>query len=252
MKQWLSVCLAVTALALSAAENDSVEPRRRYRAEFEIRASGVCYPLDWFCIHVPVKYPHTELVFLDADGKPMRAQRAIRYYAFSDRFEPGVVEFYAPERADKVRMKTADSEVRNFRLTRVEPGNDLALPLDYRIGGQFTRAEITPGKDGSGIFDVSSGNVHFYPVPVEPGAIYRLTVHGGKGDKKQTGLVIRFSFSSNGSTKEGKVSSDREPMRIGGKKTSFTTTFKVPEEARWFHLFAMWGIVYDYQLEKIQ
>ena len=31
----------------------------------------------------------------------------------------------------------------------------------------------------------------------------------------------------------------------------FTTTFKVPENARWFHLFAMWGFVYDYQLEKI-
>ena len=238
-------------LALSAAEDNSVEPRLRYKAEFELRASGAYYPLDWFCLHVPVKYPCAELVFLNADGKPMRTQRAIRYYVFSDQFEPGAIEFYAPEGAGKVRMKAADTEIRNFRLTQIEPGSDLALPLDYRIGGQFTKAEITPEKDGSAIFDVSLGNVNFYPVPVEPGAVYRLTVRGSKG-AKPSGLVIRFSFSSNGSTKEGKVSSDREPMRIGGKKTSFTTTFIAPKDARWFHLFVMWGIVYGWQLEKIQ
>ena len=66
------VCLAIIALALSAAGDDPVEPRQRYKAEFEIRATGTCYPLDWFCVHVPVKYPHAELVFLNADSKPIR------------------------------------------------------------------------------------------------------------------------------------------------------------------------------------
>lgn len=249
MKKLLSVCIAAWVLTLAAADN-AVEPGRRYRAEFEIRAMGNYYPPDWFCVNVEVKYPNAELVFLTPGGKPVRTSRPMRFYAFSDQFTPGAIEFYAPEGAGKVSLKNNGTEIRSFRLVPAETGKNLALPLDYRIGGQFVKTEITPEKDGSGIFDCTNGSIYFYPVPVEPGATYRLTVHGNKG-YKPTGLVIRFSFSRNGSTKKEKISASREPMRINGRKKSFTTTFKVPENARWFHLFAMWGFVYDYQLEKI-
>ena len=250
MKKLLSMCTAALAIALSAADN-AVEPCRRYRAEFEIRATGKYYPQDWFYADVEVKYPNAELVLLTAGGKPVRTFRPMRFHAFSDQFTPGAIEFYTPEGAGKVSLKNNGTEIRSFHLLPVEAGKNLALPLDYRIGGQFVKTEITPGKDGSGIFDCTNGGIYFYPVPVEPGATYRLTVYGSKG-YKPTGLVIRFSFSRNGSTKKGKISASREPMRINGKKKSFTTTFKVPENARWFHLFAMWGFVYDYKLEKIQ
>ena len=250
MKKLLPASITALVLALSAADN-AVEPYQRYRAEFQIRAAGKFYPLDWFCTNVEVKYPNAELIFLTGGNKPIRTSRTMRFHAFSDRFTPGVIEFYAPEGAEKVQLKNNGTASRDFRLVPTGTGKDLSIPLDYRIGGQFVKTEITPEKDGSGIFDCTNGSISFYPVPVEPGATYRLTVYGSKG-YKPSGLVIRFSFSRNGSTKKNKVSASRQPMRINVKKKSFTTTFKVPENARWFHLFAMWGFVYDYELEKIQ
>ena len=238
-----------SAFPLDAAEK--VVPYQRYRAEFEIRAAEKVYPLDWFCIGVNVKYPNAELVFQNAKGKAVHQFRVMRFHAFSDSFAPGAIEFYVPEGAAKVVLRKNGVELRNFRVVPVPAGENLALPADYRISGQFTKNEITPGKDGSGIFDCTTGGISFYPVPVEPGAKYRLTVNGAKGDKS-SGLVIRTSFYRNGNSEKSQVAGNKEPMRIGGKKKSFTTTFRVPENARWFRLFCMWGIVYDYRLEKIQ
>ena len=247
MKQLLLLLCA--AFSLCAAEK--VVPCRRYRADFEIRATAKCYPLDWFCINVPVKYPNAELVFLSDKNKPVRHFRVTRYHVFTDKFTAGSFEFYPPEGTAAVRLRSNGAEVRNFRVTPVEPGKNLAVPLDYRVSGQFIHVEITPGKDGSAVYDTTAGNMYFYPVPVEPGAKYRLTVHGHKGDKP-TGLVIRLTFFADSNSPKSKVSGNKEPMRIGGKNDKFTTTFKVPENARWFQLFCMWGLVYDYQLEKIQ
>ena len=250
MRKLLSFCCLAAVLTLSAADFP-VKPYQRYRADFEIRAKAKCYPLDWFCINVPVKYPNAELVFLSGKNKPVKHFRSFRYHAFSARFAPGSFEFYPPEGTVSVRLRSNGAEVRNFRVTPVEPGKNLAIPLDYRVSGQFIHVEITPGKDGSAVYDTTTGNMCFYPVPVEPGAKYRLTVHGYKGDKS-TGLVIRTSFFANGNSPNSKVSGNKDPMRIGGKHSTFTTTFLVPEKARWFQLFCMWGLVYDYQLEKIQ
>ena len=238
-----------SAFSLGAAEK--IVPCRRYRAEFEIRVAGKYYPLDWFCIGVNVTYPNAELVFHNEKGKTVHQFRAMRFHAFSDSFTQGTIEFYVPEGAAKVVLRKNGVELRNLRIVPVPAGKNLALPTDYRISGQFTKNEITPGKDGSGVFDCTTGGISFYPVPVEPGAKYRLTVNGGKGDKS-TGLVIRTYFFRNGNSVKSLVYGSKEPMRIGGKKTSFTTTFRVPENARWFRLFCMWGIVYDYRLEKIQ
>jgi len=238
-----------SAFSLGAAEK--IVPCRRYRAEFEIRVAGKYYPLDWFCIGVNVTYPNAELVFQNAKGKTVHQFRAMRFHAFSDSFTQGTIEFYVPEGAAKVVLRKNGVELRNLRIVPVPAGKNLALPVDYRISGQFVKNEIAPGKDGSGIFDCTTGNICFYPVPVEPGAKYRLTVNGAKGDKS-SGLVIRTYFFRNGNSEKSLVAGNKEPMRIGGKKTSFTTTFRVPENARWFRLFCMWGIVYDYRLEKIQ
>ena len=246
-----SVFLLAAVLTVSLGAAEKVVPYQRYRAEFEIRAAEKYYPLDWFCIGVNVKYPNAELVFQNAQGKAVHQFRAMRFHAFSDSFAPGAIEFYVPEGAEKVVLRKNGVELRNLRVVPVPGGGNLALPADYRISGQFTKNEITPGKDGSGIFDCTTGGISFYPVPVEPGAKYRLTVNGAKGDKS-SGLVIRTYFFRNGNSEKSQVAGPKEPMRIGGKKTSFSTTFRVPENARWFRLFCMWGIVYDYRLEKIQ
>jgi hypothetical protein len=247
MKKLLFLLFA--AFSLCAAEK--VVPGQRYRADLEIRAKAKCYPLDWFCINVPVKYPNAELVFLNENNKPVRHFRPYRYHAFSAKFVPASFEFYPPEGTAAVRLRSNGAEVRNFRVTPAGPGKNLAVPLDYRVSGQFIHVEITPGKDGSAVYDATAGNIYFYPVPVEPGAKYRLTVNGHKGDKP-TGLVIRLTFYANGNSSKSRVSGSKEPMRIGGNHSTFTTTFLVPEKARWFQLFCMWGLVYDYQLEKIQ
>ena len=249
MKKLLFFCSLAALMSLSAADFP-VKPYQRYRADFEIRAKAKIYPLDWFCINVPVKYPNAELVFLTDKNKLVRHFRVTRYHVFTDKFTAGSFEFYTPEGASKIRMRSSGAELRNFRLTPVRPGKNLAIPLDHRISGQFIHVEITPGKNGSAVYDTTTGNMCFYPVPVEPGAKYRLTVCGYKGDKP-TGLVIRTSFYRNGNSEKSQVSGSKEPMRIGGKHDKFTTTFKVPENARWFRLFCMWGIVYDYQLEKL-
>ena len=114
MKILLFFCSLAAVLALSAVDFP-VKPYQRYRADFEIRAKAKIYPLDWFCINVPVKYPNAELVFLTDKNKLVRHFRVTRYHVFTDKFTAGSFEFYTPEGASKIRMRSSGAELRNFR-----------------------------------------------------------------------------------------------------------------------------------------
>ena len=232
------------------ADAAEVVPRGRYRMEFEAQATGRLYPEDWSLIGVKADYPEVRLRFRNAAGKVIPAGRVSNRFRI---FDPGIVsgslEFYAPPGAVKAELAGYRAEIRKTHLVPVTDKDSLHIPLHPHCPAILARVQISRLPDGSSLYDAGSGVVDGAPVPVEPGQQLRLTVDGARSDRR-SGLVIRTDFY----LADGKTFLRRnvEPLRISGSRKCFTYDFTVPPEADWLRIWMMWGVVYDYRIEKIK
>lgn len=271
MKQLLLLLCVLSVFSLFA---QPVTPRKRYRADFEIRTIGPAYPQDWFCQGVKLEkpeaaetaagakkkkkekafaYPGFSIRFADAKKKEVKVSEKRPYYlAFSEKFVPGSFEFYAPDGAAEMVLHKSGVIVRNLKLTEIPVKKDLALPLDYHITGPSRNAVISVNPDGTVIFDVSAnGVVETLSVPVKGGKRYRLTVRGARGFRqgKESSLLIRYYFRQTAGGKS--ISSNKEGLRTGNPAKPFVYEILAPKNARWFSLWVMWGKFLDYKLEEL-
>ncbi len=232
------------------AEGAEVVPRGRYRMEFEVRATGRIYPEDWSLTGVKADYPEVRLHFRNAEGKVIPAGRVSnRFRIFDTGVVSGALEFYAPPGAVKVELAGYRAKIRKMRLVSVTEKDSLHIPLNPYSPAILANVQISRLRDGSSLYDAGFGVVDGDPIPVEPGQQLRLTVSGARGDRKD-GLVIRTNFF----LADGKTFLRRnvEPLRISGDRKCFTYDFSMPPRAGWLRIWMMWGIVYDYRIEKIK
>ena len=252
MKKFLSLLLvALSAICLNA---NPVTPRKRYRADFEIRAIHPAKPLDWYCQNIKFDYPGISFRFANAKGKDIRiVGKSPFYMAFSNKFEPGSFEFYAPDGAVKLVLRKAGVVVRNLKVTEIPVGENLALPSNPCISGPIRNAVISINPDKTVVFDTSvSGVVQCLPIPVQPGQRYRLTIVGESGTRngKKSSLLCRYYFYKTSS--DGKaLSSNKEGLRTGNPKKPLSYEILAPAGAKWFTIWCMWGKFRSYKLEKI-
>ena len=251
MKKIILLLLALGVLPLFA---NPVTPRKRYRAEFEARTIHKAYPLDWYCANLKFNYPGISFRFANSKGREIRTcYRSPFYVVTSDKFAPGSIEFYAPDKAAKLVLRKAGVVVRNLKVIEVPIGKDLAVTPNDRVQGPVRNAEITVNPDGSAIFDTSTnGVVESLPVPVKPGQRYRLTIRGGNGTRggKKSSLIIRYYFYKSSSDRKS-ISSNKEGIRLGGKRDTLTYEMQAPANAKWFTIWCMWAKFYSFSLEEI-
>lgn len=248
---WILLCaLSVTQLCAYP-----LTPRKRYRAEFEMKAIKPAYPEDWYCQNLKFKYPGVSFRFANAKGKELRKMifKAPYYMSFSNDFTREQFEFYAPDKAAKLVLRKSGVVIRNFKLVEVPVGENVALPVNYRVGGQLRNAEITVKPDGSAIIDTSvNGVVESMPIAIEGGRNYRLTVRGNRGTRggKNSALLTRYYFykASNGNRP---FSSNKQAIRTANPNKPIIYEFKAPEGAKWFTIWCMWGKFCGYTLEKL-
>ena len=232
------------------ADAAEVVPRGRYRMEFEARATGRIYPEDWSLTGVKADYPEVRLRFRNADGKVISTGRVSNCFRiFDTAVVSGALEFYAPPGAVKAELAGYKTKIRKTHIVPVTKKNSLHIPLNPYCPVILANVQVSRLRDGSSLYDAGSGVVDGDPIPVEPGQQLRLTVSGARGDRKD-GLVIRTNFFlADGKTFLGR---NVEPLRISGDRRCFTYDFSVPPKAGWLRIWMMWGIVYDYRIEKIK
>ena len=251
MKKIILLFCALSAIALFA---NPITPRKRYRAEFEIRAINPAKPLDWYCQGLKFDYPGISFRFANAKGKELRlVGKSPFYMAFSNKFERGCFEFYAPDNAAKLVLRKAGVIVRNLKVTEVPVGKDLALPNDYHVTGPARNAMISINPDKTVVFDTSvNGVIECLPIPVEAGKRYRLTIRGAHGTRngKSSSLLCRYYFYK-GSSDRKTLSSNKEALRTGNPKKPLVYEILAPAGAKWFTIWCMWGKLLEYKLEKL-
>ena len=253
MKKLLLFLCALSVFSLFA---QPVTPRKRYRADFEVRTIKAAYPLDWFCQGVKFekeKYPGISFRFYNAKKKEVKYGPKSPYYvAFSEKFVPGSFEFYAPDGAAEIGLLKSGVIVRNLKLTEIPVGNNLALPVDYHITGPVRNAMISINPDGTVVFDVSaSGVVETLSVPVKGGKRYRLTIRGARGyhQGKLSSLLVRYYFRKTAGGEA--VSKNKESLRVGNPAKPLSYEILAPKDAKWFSIWCMWGKLLDYKLEEL-
>lgn len=249
MKWFLLILLsALSVFPVSGAE---VVPRGRYRFEFEAQASGRICPADWSMLGVKADYPEVELLFRNAAGKRISAGRiSSRFRIFHSGPVSGTLEFYAPSGAVCAELAGRGAKILRERLVPAgNPESTIHIPLRMERPMILPNVEISRLGTGSFLYDASAGAIDGDPIPVEPGERLRLTVDGASGSRRE-GLVIRTSFF----LPDGRTFLKRnaEPLRISGKRKQFVYEFIVPPKAGWLRIWLMWGIVYDYKVEKIK
>ena len=249
-----SLCLLLLALSALLLNANQLTPRKRYRADFEIRTIGQAYPLDWFCQNLKFDYPGVSFRFANAKGKEIKVTGKSPFFvAFSEKFVPGSFEFYAPDGAVKLVLRKSRVIVRNLKITEVPIGKDLALPTDYRITGPARSAVISINPDKTVIFDTSvNGVIECLPIPVEPGQRYKLTVYGATGSRmgKSSSLLIRYYFYKS-SLDSKSISSNKERLSAGKRNKPLVYEITTPKNAGWFTIWCMWAKFISYKLEKI-
>ena len=229
-------------------------PGKRYRADFEMKTIHPAYPEDWYCQNLKFNYPGVSFRFANSKGKELRRLnfKSPYYMSFFNNFNKESFEFYAPDNAAKLVLRKSGVIIRNFKLTEVTPGENIALPLNHRVAGQLRNAEITLTANGKAIFDTSiNGVVESMPVRVEGGQRYRLTITGGKGTRngKGSSLLIRYYFYKASTGKS--ISSNKEAIRTSNPNKPMKYEFRAPKDAKWFTIWCMWAKLYDFKLEKI-
>lgn len=245
-----SVLFAVLFSSAFAAE--TLVPRRRYRAEFEVRATKNVYPEDFRFQGVKLDYPGVKLVFTDRKGKLYRRlARGDFFNVHSREFVPGAIEFYTGEGVKYAKLVAKNAEFRNFRIVPVEPQKNLAIPLDYRVSGQIRDYFITPGEPGKAVFDVCKGKIYGDLIPITGGKRYRLTVKGYRGVTRDLVMGLEYYTHDRGG-RNASVRASRSQIRIGKKSKQLVYTFLAPEKARWLRVTMMWGFVREYMVEEIK
>ena len=228
-----------------------VTPRKRYRIEFEAKATGNIFPETFRCQGVKLDYPGVSLQFTDKHNrKYVRMARGHFFNLHSSNFVPGAIEFYAGEGIKLVKLVPQHAVVRKVKLLPVTDENNLAVPLDYRVSGQVRDFYLTPGKNGDAIYDVCSGKIYGDPLPVEGGQRYRLTVNGYAGVSRALRIGVEFYNHDRGG-RASTVKSSRTQIQINGKQTQCVYIFRTPEKARWMRATMRWGFVKSYKIEKI-
>ena len=255
MRQLLLLFCALSVLSLFA---QPLTPRKRYRADFEVRTIHAAYPQDWFCQGVKFTkpqpdYPGISFRFKTAGGKEVKPAAKRPYYVvFSEKFVPGSFEFYAPDNAAKLVLMKSGVVVRNLKVTEVPTGKDLALPVDYHVTGPSRNAVISVNPDNTVVYDVAAnGVVETLSVPVKGGKRYRLTVRGERGFRqgKASSLLVRYYFRK---TADGKaISNNKESLRVGNPAKPLVYEILAPKDAKWFSLWVMWGKFLGYKLEEL-
>ena len=250
MRSLLLVLAIFSTFAVFSAEK--LVPRKRYRAEFEIRATKNVYPEDFRCQGVKLDYPGLLLQFVDGKGRKLtRLARGNFFNVHSREFVPGTIEFYTGEGVKHVKPIARNAEFRNFRVVPVPEQENLAIPLDYRVSGQIRDYFITPvGEPGKAIFDICNGKIYGDLIPITGGKRYKLTVIGYQGHRN---LVMGLEFYTHDrGGKSSSVKASRSQIRIGGRKQSLDYTFLAPAKARWLRVTMMWGFVRDYQVRAVK
>ncbi len=246
----IAVCLCGMILPVFAKYK--VAPRKRYRFEFEARATGKIFPEEFRCQGVKLDYPGVRMEFTDNKNRKMvRLARGCFFHVHSREFVPGAIEFYAGEGIRYVKLVTKDAEVRNVKLVPVEAGSNIAIPLDHRVSGQIRDYFITPGEGGEAVFDVCKGKIYGDPIPVEGGRRYRLTVYGYTGVSRALRAGLEFYTHDRGG-RNSTVRGSRTQIQIKGKNQQVIYNFKTPANTRWLRVTMMWGFVRSYKVEEIQ
>ena len=250
MRSFLLTLAIFSTFAVFSAEK--LVPRKRYRAEFEIRATKNVYPEDFRHQGVKLDYPGLLLQFVDGKGRKLtRMARGNFFNVHCREFVPGAIEFYTGEGVKNVKPIAKNAEFRNFRVVPVPEQENLAIPLDYRVSGQIRDYFITPvGEPGKAIFDICNGKIYGDLIPITGGKRYKLTVIGYQGHRN---LVMGLEFYTHDrGGKSSSVKASRSQIRIGGRKQSLDYTFLAPAKARWLRVTMMWGFVRDYQVRAVK
>lgn len=249
-KLLIAVCLCGMILPVFAKHK--VAPRKRYRFEFEARATKKVYPEEFRLQGAKFDYPGVRMEFTDnKNRKYVRMARGNFFNLHSKEFVPGAIEFYAGEGIKFVKLVTKDAEVRNVKLVPVEDKSDIAIPLDYRVSGQVRDYYLTPGKHGDAIYDVCFGKIYGDPIPVEGGKRYQLTVYGYAGVSRALRAGLEFYTHDRGG-RGATVRGSRTQIQIRGKNQQVIYRFKTPEKTSWLRVTMMWGFVKSYKLEEIK
>ena len=254
MKQLLLLFCALSVLSLLA---QPVTPRKRYRADFEVRTIHASHPFDWYCQGVKFdkknNYPGISFRFVNAKKKEVSPSAKPPYYiASGNKFVPGSFEFYAPDGAAELVMRKAGVIVRNFKLTEIPVEKNIALPVNPRINGPVRNAAISINPDQTVVFDVAAnGVVETLSVPVKGGKRYRLTVVGSAGFRggKASSLLVRYYFRKTAAGKP--ISSNKESLRTKNPAKPLVYEILAPQDAKWFSLWCMWGKFHSYKLEEL-
>ena len=249
MRSLMLILTLFSTFAVFSAGN--LTPRKRYRAEFEIRATKNVYPEDFRCQGVKLDYPGLLLQFVDGKGRKLtRMARGNFFNVHSREFVPGAIEFYTGEGVKHVKPIAKNAEFRNFRIVPVPPQENLAIPLDYRVSGQIRDYFITPGDPGKAIFDVWQGKIYGDLIPITGGKRYHLTVIGYA---VQRSVIIGLEFYTHDrGGKSASVRSSRAQIRISGRQQKLDYTFLVPAKARWLRVTMARGVIKDYQVREIK
>lgn len=248
----ISAIILCFCFILSWAKPVKVTPRKRYRAEFEARATGQVFPEEFRHQGVKLKYAGVELCFTDRKGRKfVRMARGSFFNLHSRKFVPCSIEFYAGEGVKLVKLVPNNAQIRNFRLVPVTGVSNLAIPLNHNITGQIRDFYVTPGDGDNSVFDVCDGKVYGDPIPISGGKRYRLTVNGYAGTARGLRMGVEFYTHDRGGRKAS-VRSSRTQIRITGKKKQVVYNFVAPEKARWMRITMMWGYVRNYKVEEIQ
>ncbi len=247
--------LAVLFLLLCAvavgAEVLPVTARARYVLKFELRGTGKIYPEEWYLRGDPMDYPGVKIRFLDAKKKPVPTLPFSNFHAvFSEKFTPGKIEFYAPDKAHFVEVSGQNAEFRSLKLEKVPAAKEVSIALDHRVSGTFRRTLFTPAENNMTIFDTSASYIYTSPVPVQPGEKYRLSVSGKRSDRSEVVIRVWF-FRDSEDNRKSAVGRNANPLRVGGRNKNFEYTFITPPETRWIRVSFMWGMIWNYRIERV-
>lgn len=245
---WVLLWWCLTGIA---AESLPVTPRERYILKFELRGTGQVFPEEWYCRGDELDYPGVAIRFLDKDGQAVPVLPFSNFHvAFSTEFIPGEISFYAPDNAASVEVSGKNAEFRNLQLEKVPSSLQVSIDLDHRVSGTFRRTVFTPAEDNMTVFDTSASYIYCSPIPVRPGEKYRLTVSGRRSERSETVIRVWF-FRDSLNNRQSLIGRNHSPLRVGGAKENFEYIFTVPQGTGWVRVTFMWGIIWNYRMEKV-
>ncbi len=243
--------LLLRCFAGTAAELLPVTPKERYTLSFELRGTGRVFPEEWYCRGDELDYPGVAIRFLDEQHREVTVLPFSNFHvAFSTEFVPGKISFYAPDNAASVEVSGKNAEFRNLQLAKVPSSLQVSIDLDHRVSGTFRRTLFTPAENNMTIFDTSASYIYCSPIPVKPGEKYRLTVSGRRSERSETVIRVWF-FRDSLNNRRSVIGRNRSPLRVGGAKENFEYIFTVPPETGWMRVSFMWGMIWNYRMEKM-